>query len=341
MLILWPPVCAASGTLSPVQRLIIILQEILMIGYFCKRILLIIPSVMAVILLIFILMSFLAGTNTSRMVQYSDDPPGAAPSLSFLEQYGKYCYRVFVRRDFGLNDISRLPISEDLMRRTGITLKFTGISVLATYLLGVPLGIFAACRRGRWQDTFVTSLTTFFSAVPSFCLALALILFFAVRLRWVHVLPETPVDELIPLATLIVLGSANVAKVTRAGMAEILEKPFILSLTSLGLSRRSVILRHGLKNALVPAFSVFTTVCAQLLCGAVVVERFFSIPGLGITMIRAITSRATATLLGCATIVAVIMSVCSVITDLLFVLVNPSLRSTLSFGSPLRRRDGR
>ena len=312
-----------------------------MFGYFCKRILLIIPSVMAVILLIFILISCLGGTNTARMVQYADDPPSPAPSLSFLEQYGKYCYRIFIHQDFGLNDISRIPLRKDLMNRTGVTLRITGISVLATYLLGIPLGVLAARRRGGWQDHLITSLTTLFSSIPSFCLAFALIILFAVRLRWVHVIPETPVDELIPLATLAVLGAAIVAKVTRAGMAEVLDKPFILALTSLGLSRRSVILRHALKNALVPVFSVFSTVFAQLLCGSIVVERFFSLPGLGFTIIRAIIGRSTATLLGCTTVVALIMSVCSVITDLLFVLVSPSLRRTLSFGTFLRRHGGR
>ncbi len=308
-----------------------------MFGYFCKRILLIIPSVMAVILLIFILMSSLVGTNTARMVQYADDPEGPPPRLSFLQQYGKYCYRVFVHRDFGINNLSGLALRKELLLRSGITLRMTGLSVIATYLLGVPLGVFAACRRGRWQDSLITTLTTLFSAIPSFCLALVLVLVFAVRLRWFNVIPEEPRDNLLPLITLAVLGAANVAKVTRAGMAEVLDKPFVLSLTSLGLSRRSVILRHALKNALVPAFSVFSTVCAQLLCGAVVAERFFNIRGLGTTMLSAISSRATTTLLGCATVVALILSVCSVITDLLFVLVNPSLRRTLSFGSSLRR----
>ena len=312
-----------------------------MFGYFCKRILLIIPSVMAVILLIFILMSSLPATNTARMVKYADDPKDAPPSLSFLEQYGKYCWRVFAHQDFGLNDLSGLSMREDLLRRTGVTLRITGISVVITYLLGVPLGVIAACRRGSWLDSLITSVTTFFSAIPSFCLALALTLVFAVRLRWVHVLPENSVDALIPLAILAVIGAANVAKVTRAGMAEVLDRPFVLALTSLGLSRRSVILRHALKNALIPVLSVFGTLYAQLLCVSVVVERFYSIPGLGYTMIRAIGSRATTTLLGCAVIVAVIMSVCAVITDLLFVLVSPSLRRTLSFGSPLRSRSGR
>ena len=312
-----------------------------MFGYFCKRILLIIPGVMAVILLIFILMSALPGTNTVRMVRYADDSIEQTTESGILQQYGKYCWRVFLHRDCGLNDISRTPLRKELMTRTGITLRITGISVCVTYLLGVPLGVFAACRRGRWQDSLITSLTTFFSAIPSFCLAMALIVFFAVRLRWVHVIPQDPVDELIPLSVLVVLGAANVAKVTRAGMAEVLDRPFVLSLTSLGLSRRSVILRHALKSALVPAFSVFSTVCAQLLCGAIVVERFFSIPGLGMAMVRAVSGRATATLLGCATIVALIMGVCGVITDLLFVLVNPSLRRTLSFGSAMRRRSGR
>ncbi|MBR6950169.1 MAG: ABC transporter permease [Oscillospiraceae bacterium] len=312
-----------------------------MLGYFCKRILLIIPGVMAVILLIFILMSFLPGTNTARMVRYADDPREQAGSLSLLQQYGKYCYRVFLHQDFGLNDLSGLSLKKDLLHRTGITVRITVISVCVTYLLGVPLGIYAACRRGRWQDSLLTSLTTFFSAIPSFCLALALVIVFAVRLRWFHVIPQDPKDELIPLAVLVVIGAANVAKVTRAGMAEVLEKPFVLALTSLGLSRRSVILRHALKSALVPVFSIFNTICAQLLCGAIVVERFFSMSGLGMTMVRAVSSRATTTLLGCATVVALIMSICSVITDLLFVLVTPSLRRTLSFGSSMRRRGGR
>lgn len=312
-----------------------------MFGYFCKRILLIIPSVMVVILLIFVLMASLAGTDTSQMVRYDDDPFMPASHPGILQQYWKYCCHVFLHGDFGLNGGSWRPLREELLVRTGITLRVTGISVLATYVLGVPLGVFAACRRGRWQDSLITFLTTVFSAIPSFCLALALVLFFAVRLHWVHVIAIDPVDDLIPLATLAVIGAANVAKVTRAGMAEVLDKQFILSLTSLGLSRHSVILRHALKNALIPAFSVFSSVVAQLLCGSIVVERFFNIRGLGSAMIAAITNRASATILGCATIVALIMNVSSVITDFLFVLVNPSLRRTLSFGSTLRRQSGR
>ena len=312
-----------------------------MFGYFCKRILLIIPSVMAVILLVFLLMSALAGSNTAQMVRYADAPQEPSPRPSLLQQYLNYCYRVFVRRDFGMNESSRSPLRNELLSRAGVTLRVTGISILATYLLGVPLGVFAACRRGRWQDSLITSLTTFFSSIPSFCLAFALVVIFAVRLRWLNVIPQNPVDELLPLSVLAVIGAANVAKVTRTGMTEVLDKPFVLSLTSLGLSRRSVIFRHALKNALVPVFSVFSTVFTQLLCAAVVVEPFFSIPGLGSAMISAISRRAAGTLLGCSAIVALMISVCSVITDLLFVLVNPSLRRTLRFGSTLRRRSGK
>ena len=311
-----------------------------MFGYFCKRLLLIIPTVMVVILLIFILMSTLAGTDTSRMVRYADDQPGPASRLSFLEQYGKYCYRIFFRQDFGLNGMG-MSMRDELAQRTVVTLKVTGISVFFTYLLGVPLGILAACRRGRWQDSLITSLSTFFSSIPAFCLSLALMLFFGKYLRWINVVPQNFSDMMVPYSILAVIGAANVAKVTRAGMAEVLDKPFVLTLTSLGLSRSRVILRHALKNALVPAFSVFSTVCAQLLCGSIVVERFYAIKGLGTSMISAVVERATTSLLGCAVAVAVIMSVCGVITDLLFVLVNPSLRGTLSFGSTLRRRGRR
>ncbi len=310
-----------------------------MLGYFCKRILLIIPCIMAVILMIFLLMSTLAGTDTAHMVRYADDARGA-PGLSFLEQYGKYCFRVFVRQDFGLNG-QGMSLRNELSIRTAATLEMTISSILLTYIIGVPLGVFAACRRGRWQDSVITTVTTFLSSIPAFCLSLALMLLFGARLRWMNVVPETYADKLVPISILAVIGAANVAKVTRAGMAEVLDKPFILTLTAMGLSRRRVILRHALKNALIPAFSVFTTVVAQLLCGSIVVERFYAIRGLGSSMISAVVERATTTLLGCAVVVALIMSVCSVLTDLLFVLVNPSLRATLSFGSTLRRRSGR
>ncbi len=309
-------------------------------GYFCKRILLIIPSVLVVILLIFLLMSTLAGTDTAHMVRYADDPMGPAPRLNFLQQYAKYCYRIFVRQDFGLNG-NGLSMRDELVTRTGITLKVTGISVLFTYLLGVPLGVFAACRRGRWQDSLITSLSTFFSSIPAFCLSLALMLLLGKYLRWINVVPKNFSDMMVPYSILAVIGAANVAKVTRAGMADVLDKPFVLTLTAMGLPRRRVILRHALKNALIPAFSVFSTVCAQLLCGSIVVERFYAIRGLGTSMISAVVERATTSLLGCAAAVALIMSVCGVITDLLFVLVNPSLRRTLSFGSTIRRRGGR
>ncbi len=311
-----------------------------MFGYFCKRILLIIPSVLLVILLIFLLMSTLTGVDPGHMVKYADDVKGEVPRLSILEQYVKYVYRITVHRDFGLSAYG-MPLRDELLPRTRVTLRVTAFSAVVTYLLGVPLGVYAACRRGRWQDSLVSGLTTLFSAIPAFCMSLGLMLLLAVRLRWIHVSPQDFKDELVPLSVLAVIGTANVAKVTRAGMAEVLDKPFILSLSSLGLSRRSVVLRHALKNALVPAFSVFGTVYAQLLCGSIVVERFFTVRGLGSTMIGAIGSRATTSLLGCAAIVALIMSVCGVVTDVLFVLVNPSLRRTLSFGSTLRRRSGR
>lgn len=308
-----------------------------MFGYFCKRILLIIPCVMAVILLIFIMMAALPGTDTARMVPYADDPVPPEQPLSFLQQYFRYCWRVFTRQDFGMKRTAVLPLRQELLMRTGATLRVMGVSLLATYLLGVPLGVYAACRAGSWQDSLITALTTLLSAVPAFCLSLGLMLIFAVRLQWVHVIPRGTVDIVIPICILTVTGASYAAGVTRAGMAEALEKPFILSLGSLGLSRRSIILRHGLKNALVPAFSVFSNICARLLCSSIVVERFFSIRGLGSAMIDAIRSRDTTSLLGCAVMAALIMSVCGVLTDLLYVLVNPSLRGKLSFRSRLRR----
>lgn len=300
-----------------------------MLGYFSKRALLIVPTMLAVILVIFLLMAWLPGTNTRSMVTFADGSGGA----TVLEQYVNYVKHVFLKGDFGMDRSTRMSIDKSIAKRFLGTLKLTFLSFTVTILIGIPAGIYSATHAGKWQDNVIGVLTTVFSAVPTFCIALGIVLLFVLQLRWFNVLIREPTDYLMPLGALSIMGIASVTRITRSAMLDVLSRPYMTALRSLGIGRTSLILKHGLKNALVQITSVLSSLVAQMMCGAIVIERFFTLPGLGFTLGGAISSRNTGTVLSIAVCISLSMCVINLITDAIYFLVNPDIRSSLTWRS--------
>ena len=311
-----------------------------MLGYFVKRVLLIIPTVLAVALIIFLLASSLTGANAGRMVDYAD---GAGAGRPILSQFCIYIWRVVTRLDFGRDPDSRLPIARDLVRHYASTMKLTGVSLLLALLIGVPAGVFSAVRRGSVGDKAVSAGTMVISSIPSFCIAFGLVLLFAVKLRWLDVVVLEPVDYVMPVATVVLSVVAAVTRITRTAMCEVLDRQYITVLRSLGLRSRSVVYRHALKNALVPIVSVIGSIVGYLICGCLVVERFFNMPGLGTYLTMAISSRASGVVLACAIIISLTMCAVSVLSDAVYLVVNPAMRESVTWrsGRLSRGREGR
>ena len=309
-----------------------------MFGYFVKRVLLILPTVLIVTLVIFLLMASLTGTDTGRMVIYAD---GADPGGTVLSQYFFYIWRVLTRLDFGVDTNTGRSLTAELLHRYCFTLKMTGGALLLALLIGVPAGVFSAVRRGSAGDRAVGAATILLSSVPSFCIAFGFVLLFAVRLRWLNVLISEKTDYIMPLGTIVLSVVAVITRITRTAMSEVLDKQYITELRSLGIRKRSVLYKHALKNALVPIVSVSSSLIGFLICGCIVVDRFFSLPGLGLYLTSAISSRVTSTVLASVILISFTLCVTGLLADAVYLLVNPAMRASVNWrsGKLAKRRE--
>jgi len=156
---------------------------------------------------------------------------------------------------------------------------------------------------------------------------LIIVLIIAVRLRLLPVLISytSPKVFIMPMLTISLGGIASIARMTRTGMLEVLDQPYITALRSKGMRKHDVF-RHVLKNAMVPIISVLGGLIAQLLCGTLAVEYFFNVPGIGSFMLGSVSSRDHYTLLACAMVLTIILSITNTIADLLYAVVNPQIK---------------
>ena len=304
-----------------------------MLQYFTKRALMIIPIILGVILLIFLLMYNLPSSSLSRMTAYGDGDAldrffeFTGLGDNFVTKYIRYCYNVFVHFDFGRDARAIKGIGSEILFRFRQTATLAGLSITVTLIVGVSLGIYAAIHKNGWQDNILTFISLLFSSIPSHCIALFYIVLFVVLIPLVPLLGYTrPINYVLPTLTLASSGIATVARMTRASMLEVLDQPYITALRSKGLKERIVVYRHALKNSLVPIISVMGGLISQLLCGALVVEYFFTIPGIGSYLLGAVSSRAHYTILACSVVLSVILSVITLLSDMLYALVDPKIR---------------
>ncbi len=316
-----------------------------MLKYVVKRIISIIPITLAVTLIIFIMLYPLPGSRLSQLPLYGN---GDALDRVFayfdagknlLTMYARYCYNALIHQDFGTSGVSRLKVSGELPVRLANTLRLTAYGAGLTVIFGIPAGIYAATRKNSAADHLINISALFLSSIPSYCVALILALVFALRFR-VAVL-SGPYARLLPILTIGISGIAPVARMTRASMLETLEQPYITALRSKGLTEWEVIYSHALKNAMIPIVSVSGKLVSQLLCGAIVVESFFSKQGIGSYMLRSVSSRDHYAILGSAAALTVVLTTVNILTDTLYAAITPQIRSKLMSRSRRWRGAGR
>jgi peptide/nickel transport system permease protein len=309
----------------------------------------IIPIVLGVILILFVLLYFLAGSSIRQMPIF-----GGGDALdkiftffgaddNFITKYIRYCYNILFKLDFGRAGDIGFNVTRELKYRIRNTLLLLGSGVGATLLIGIPAGAYAAIHKNRIGDRVINLVTLLFSSIPNFSVAFFLTLFFAVYLRILPVLISytSPKAFIMPALTIALGGVASIARMTRASMLETLEQPYIIALRSKGLREADVVYRHAMKNALVPIVSALGGLVSQLLLGTLVVEHFFSVPGLGSLMMTSVGMRDHNTILGCAAILTIILTVTNIITDILYAFINPQIRLLYAGKRAAYREKGR
>lgn len=243
-----------------------------------------------------------------------------------LEQYFTFLRKALVG-DFGDSVQFRTPAMELVMDRLKWTYLLAATSGLIGIVIALPLGIISALRRNSGVDLFSTGLATLGTAMPSFWLGLMLMLLFSVQLR---ILPaigaEEPRNLIMPAMTLGVGMAARLSRLTRSSMLEVLGQDYIRTALSKGLESRIVVVRHALRNALIPVVTAFGLQMGWLLGGAVVVESVFAWPGLGRLMIEAISIRDITVVQAGLFWFALTFMFINLCVDILYTIIDPRIR---------------
>jgi peptide/nickel transport system permease protein len=253
----------------------------------------------------------------------------------FYVQYVKWMSSI-VQGDLGRSIASSETVMGAIKTGAPKTLSLAGLSFLIAVVIAVPAGIIAALKRNTYVDYLVSVLAFIGVSMPGFWFGIIMILFFAVRLRWLPAIGYSPISDdgvwewfkhlLMPSLAIGAGYTAILMRFVRAGLLEVLGSDYVRTARAKGLSERSVMVRHALRNSLVPVVTVAGIQLALLLSGAVVVELVFSIRGLGRILVGAIFDKDYPMVQGVILLTAVIFVLANLVVDLVYTVLDPRIR---------------
>jgi len=247
------------------------------------------------------------------------------------EQYLRYMGSA-LHGDFGISFQSPTESVIELIGRTWpISIQLGSLAILLAFSTGLTAGIVAAIRQNTWVDYVVTFISTLGITVPSFVVAIWLLLIFAVQLRWLPTggWPGSGGDwttVIMPVITLALGPSALVARYTRASMVDVIHADYIRTARAKGLPGRTIVLRHALRNALIPMITILAPQIPNLITGTIFVEVIFRVPGLGKFFVSSIYLRDYPMIMATMLLVALLWSITYLLSDILYTVVDPRIR---------------
>lgn len=304
-----------------------------MTKFVVRRLLMLIPTLLGIILLSFVIFKLtpgdpaqimLQGKGTSEQVAVLREQMGLNQPVPV--QFGLYIWRL-LHGDLGKSFFGGFPVRDAIMARLPSTLELAFAAMAFAIVGGIGLGTLAATSRSRALDNVLMTLTLGGLAVPQYWLAAVFIIVFAVTLKWVPVLGGSgPKYLILPAICLGVAPAASMARMTRSSILDVLHNDYTRTARAKGLSERVVITRHVLRNALIPILTVTGLWFGSLLGGAVFVETAFGRPGIGTFAVAAINNRDYPQIQGTILIGAIFVVLANLIVDILYGFVDPRMR---------------
>ena len=305
-----------------------------MLTWILRRVLAVVPVLFGVTLAVFSMLFLVPGDPVKMMLaEFVTNPDQVAQMRAqlhldepILQQYGRFVANA-ARGDLGTSIRSRRPVTTEIGENVVSTAQLAVAAMLVAVAVGVPLGLLAALSRNSWLD--VTSMGTALLGVsmPSFWLGLLLIFVFSLHLAW---FPATGGGDLrhlvLPSITLGTIAAAIIARLTRSSMLEVLGQDYVRTARAKGLGRFNVVVRHALKNALIPIITIFGLQFGNLLAGAVIVETVFSRPGLGRLIVGGILSKDFPLVQGTVLFVATVYVLINLLVDVAYAYADPRIR---------------
>ncbi len=303
--------------------------------YVLRRVIIVFPTTLAVVTLVFLILHLAPG-DPARIglgqVATSEDIERAQAQLGLdkplLVQYGLFLARM-ARGDLGTSFITHEPVAGLILSRLPVTLQLTFMAMLFSTIVGVSAGIISAVRRNTVYDYLTLTAAVIGYCTPNFWLALLLILVFSVNLRWLPSLGKQALDlkyVILPTLSLSAPLIAIIARLTRAGMLEVINSDYVRTARAKGLAERAVISRHALRNALIPVVTVLGLQLGSLLGGTVVVETIFSWPGIGWLLFSGISQRDYPVVQGVVLFYSVVFMFVTLAVDLGYSYLDPRVR---------------
>lgn len=243
-----------------------------------------------------------------------------------IAQYFSWLLNVF-QGDFGISYRYNMPVADMIANRLPNTILLGTSALFISLAVGIPLGIVSALNRNKILDHATRLLVLLFASFPGFWVAIILILFFSIGLG---VLPTSgmsnPQSIILPAFTLSIASIASTTRMMRTSMLDVLEQDYMIEARAKGLSRRDVIMRHGIKNAIAPIITLVALQVGHILGGAVVIETIFAWPGLGDLFISAVNAKDTPMVEGCTILIAFGYAFFNLVADIVYAAIDPRVK---------------
>lgn len=305
--------------------------------YILKRLLLMIPVILGVVILVFTLLYLAPGDAVSAMLGASYTEEAASTLRAelglndpYIIQLGRYLGQL-LKLDFGKSWISGVSVTTELAARFPRTLIIGGVSIVITAIIGIWLGVIAAIHQNKWQDSISTILALLGTSLPAFFFALLLVLLFAYRLNWLPAYGMGGIQYyVLPIIANSVGGIAMLTRQTRSSMLEVINSDYITMAKSKGLKKRNIIYRHMLPNAMIPILTTIGMQFAGTIGGGIIIETVFAIPGVGYYLVTGCNNRDYNVVMAATIIVSITFSFVMLLVDLLMAAVDPHMKAQFS-----------
>ncbi len=308
------------------------LWRVVLARFLIRRVLLMIVSLLMIALITFSLMHAVPGgpftaerqlparVEAEMRAKYNLDAPLYVQFFDYVKGF----------LTFNLGPSFKYPgktVNDFIENGFPVSAKLGGITILFILGTSIPLGIWAALKNGKWQDGFVMTLATLGVTIPSFVIATLLMYVFSFRLGW---LPVFSLDKwqgyILPVVALGGYSMAFIARLMRSSLLEVMGQDYIRTARSKGLSEFKVVLRHALRNAMIPIITILGPTIAALLTGSFVIERIFAIPGMGVYFVDSVGQRDYTAIMGITVFYATFLIAMTFIVDIFYSLIDPRIR---------------
>ena len=313
------------------------------LSYLLRRLIILLVSIVVAAMVLFLLLRLLPGDPANALVSVGADPEQieaarrqVGSDLPLSEQFIRFVSSL-IRFDLGNSFVSHAPVLPEIGKRLAVTVPLTLMSFLLAIIIALPLGIIAAVKADRWYGWLISVVSQLGIAVPVFWIGILLVTVFAVNLRlfpsggfpprgWQR--PEAAFDSLVlPVVTIAIVMSASLIRYVRSAAQDVLGSDYLRTARALGASFSEALIKHGIRNGSVPVISIIGIELASTLLGAVVVERVFSLPGLGSMLLLGIEQRDYPNVQGVLFISTLLVLLVGFAADLTQRLIDPRLRN--------------